>query len=233
MATANFNLTKFLSTINSVSLARTNRFEVFIVPPSNLFGNRQYGELISLYCEQAIIPPLNIATKAFKIFGPTYQRPITSEYGGEGASFSFHVDRDMIIRKMFEDWMHVVVDPDTFTVGYQQDYTSSILIRQLDEQENVTHSIELREAFPRNMNLMELNNSSTNQTHRLNIIFAYRYWVNTDTVNTNPNDIPRNIIVPEIPGFDTRINSKPDNRQWNWQTGSLTEQPGSSLPPAA
>ena len=56
----------------------------------------------------------------------------------------------------------------------------SIYIRQLDEADNVTYEIELLDAFPRSMNLLELNNSAQNQTHRLNIIFAYRYWRRTD-----------------------------------------------------
>ena len=199
MATANFNLSRFISAITTDSLARTNRFEVFILPPRILGGlPGKNGEAISLYCEQTNFPMLNISTKAYKIFGPTYQRPVTSEYGGDGISFVFHVDRDMLVRKFFEDWMHLIVDPDTFTVGYQADYITSIFIRQLDDQNNVTHEVELLEAFPRNMNIMELNNASSNQTHRLNILFAYRYWKSTDRkVSAQP--VPRETKTPEIP----------------------------------
>jgi hypothetical protein len=196
MATANFNLTKFISESRISGFARTNRFEVMILPPAGL--NATSREKISLYCEQTNFPLLNINTKAFKIFGPAYQRPITSEYGGEGISFVFHVDRNMVIRKFFENWMHLVVDPDTFTVGYQSEYITSIFIRQLDENENVTHEVELLEAFPRNMNIMELNNASSNQTHRLNILFAFRYWRSTART-TSPQPVAREVLYPEIP----------------------------------
>lgn len=228
MAKANFNLTGFLSTVGRDGFARTNRFEVFIVPPVGL-RNNSYGGLVSLYVEQASFPLLNIATKQFKIFGPTYQRPITSEYGGEGISLTFHVDREMQVKKFFEDWMHIIIDPVTFEVNYQSEYTTKILIRQLDEQENVTHEIELLEAFPRNMNLMELNNSSTNQTHRLNMLFAYRYWKNPERVN--PVAIPRSIITPELPFVSYAVPEIP--RQFNWATGELSPEPGSDLPPSA
>lgn len=172
---ATFSLDNFRTEVLSgAGLARTNRFEVEILPPRALGGD--LGRLTSLYVEQANIPLLNIFSKAFKIFGPTYQRPVTSEYGGEGLSLTFHVDRDMQIRRFFEDWMHTVVDPVTFTVGYQADYASSILIKQLNEQNETTYAVELLEAFPRNLNIMELNNASSNQTHRLNVLFAYRYW---------------------------------------------------------
>lgn len=202
MAAANFNLDKFRSTILRDSLARTNRFEVIITPPSKLRGSAiAVSQLASLYVEQVSFPMLNIASKGFKIFGPTYQRPFTSEYGGEGISITFHVDRDMRIKKYFDDWMHTIVDPEDFTVGYPADYTTNINIRQLNEQDNVTYEIDLLEAFPRNMNLMELNNASSNQTHRLNILFAYRYWKEKGA--SNPNAIPQPISSPQIP----RINS--------------------------
>jgi hypothetical protein len=196
MQKASFNLSKFISTTRKDSFARTNRFEVLIIPPKALGQMDQTdGSFVSLYCEQASIPSLTINSKAFKIFGPSYQRPMTSDYGGEGLAFTFHVDRDMFVRRFFEDWMHMIVNPIDFTVGYQQNYVTSIYIRQLDEQDRVTHEIELLEAFPRNMNIMDLNNSSMNQTHRLNILFAYRYWKNVEMVT--PVDVPRAIVSPE------------------------------------
>ena len=213
MAVANFNVEKFVSAMRFDSFARTNRFEVLVIPPiklNNLVGGGADGSFISLYCEQTSLPPLNIAVKSQKIFGPTYQRPYTAEYGGEGISFTFHVDRDMYVRKFFEDWMNLIVDPYDFTTGYQADYITSIFIRQLDELENVTHEIELLEAFPRSMNLMELNNAATNQTHRLNILFSYRYWRNVDK-DVTPVDVPRKILYPEIIGADSRISDQQAN----------------------
>lgn len=201
MSVANFNLTKFRSTLFRDSLARTNRFEVLITPPTGISGASNISQLSSLYVEQASFPILNIATKAFKIFGPSYQRPFTSEYGGEGISVTFHVDRDMRVKKFFDDWMHIIIDPTTFTVGYQSDYVTKILIRQLNELEQITYEIELLEAFPRNMNLMELNNASSNQTHRLNILFAYRYW--REVGASNPNSIPQTLQLPQISRTDS------------------------------
>jgi len=190
-----FSLDTFRSTVLNESLARTNRFEVIIVPPLALAA---VGDLPSLYCESASIPMLNINTKSHKIFGPAYQRPITSEYGGEGISFIFHVDRDMVVRKFFEEWMHTIVDPNNFSVNYQENYITSIFIRQLDEQDNVTHEIELLEAFPKNMNLMDLNNSASNQTHRLNILFAFRYWKDVERSTTSATAVPRQFVNPEV-----------------------------------
>jgi hypothetical protein len=203
---ANYSLERFRSEVlDGAGLARNNRFEVIITPPRGLSNRGSESELASLYVEQASVPLLNIFAKPFKIFGPTYQRPITSEYGGEGMPITFHVDRNMRIRRFFEDWMHLIVDPDRFTVGYQENYISDIFIRQLDEQNNITNEIKLIEAFPRNINLMDLNNNSSNQTHRLNVLFAYRYWINTARTTTNPTSIPRVVVNPQVPVTDNRL----------------------------
>ena len=207
MAKANFNLSQFIGAVREDSLARVNRFEVFINAPSTLLGkNISNSGAVSLYCEMASLPPVNISTKSFKIFGPTYQRPFGAEYGGEGISLTFHVDRDMQVKKFFDEWTARVVDPDSGLVGYQDDYISTIRLRQLDEQDNVTYEIELSEAFPRSLNLLELNNSAQNQTHRLNVLFAYRYWKDiSQEYQATPKDIPRQLLNPSIPVVDTRL----------------------------
>ena len=190
---AYFSLQQFQSVVLGEGLAKTNRFEVFIDPPRVLapeaVGILQENQKISLLCEQASFPQLNINTKAHRIYGPAYQRPVTSEYGGEGIPLTFHVDRNMVVKRFFDAWMKSVVSDSNYNVSYQKDYASdSIEIRQLDEANNVTYQVRLRESFPRSMNLLELNNASQNQTHRLTVLFAYRKWEVTDLPLTYPVD---------------------------------------------
>lgn len=243
MSKASFNLDQFRNEVlGGFGLARTNRFEVEIKPPPGLAG--QYGsisQVTSLYVEQASVPLLNIFSKNFKIFGPTYRRPITSEYGGEGLPIIFHVDRNMNVRTFIEDWMHLIINPTTFTVAYQESYITDINIRQIDEENNVTYEIQLLEAYPTNMNIMDLNNASSNQTHRLTVLFAYRYWKRVE--KTQPVDIPRPIINPQVPTVDNRVQPLPPpstptipvfRRQFNPSTGNLEEgTQGSDLPISA
>ena len=236
MAKANFSIEDFRSAIFKDSLARTNRFEVFMTKPPKAYQFRENSNWqLSLYCEMTSLPPINISTKSFKIFGPTYQRPFGAEYGGEGISFTFHVDRDMKVKTFFDDWASLVVDPVAGTVGWQDEYTTELYIRQLDEQENVTYEIKLLEAFPRSVNLLELNNSAQNQTHRLNVLFAYRTWESlTQSSRRTPVDIPRPILYPQVPVVDTRGAVDTSRRQYNPTTGHLEyDTPGSDLPISA
>ena len=240
MAKSNFNLSQFIGAVRNDSLARVNRFEVIINAPRSLLlssKNKSNAGAVSLYCEMASLPPVNISTKSFKIFGPTYQRPFSAEYGGEGISLTFHVDRDMQVKKFFDEWTAKVVDPDSGFVGFQDEYISTIRLRQLNEQDEVTYELELEEAFPRSVNLLELNNSAQNQTHRLNVLFAYRYWRDVSPeFTTMPMDIPKQILFPQVPSIDNRNKSFVDtrSRQFNPFSGNFEfDTPGSDLPISA
>jgi hypothetical protein len=72
--------------------------------------------------------------------------------------------------------MFKVVNPNSFNVSYQKDYISQIKISQLNEKNAESYSVYLEDAFPRAINLLDLNMGATNQVHKLNITFAYRRW---------------------------------------------------------
>ncbi len=142
----------------------------------------------------------------------------------------------MQVKKFFDEWTARVVDPKSGFVGFQEDYISTLKLRQLNEQDQVTYELELEEAFPRSVNLLELNNSAQNQTHRLNVLFAYRYWKDVSPeFQTMPMDIPKQILFPQVPSIDNRNKSFVDtrSRQFSPFTGNLEDTPGSDLPISA
>ena len=222
MAKANFNLQKFVSQ-SKQGFARTNRFEVLITPPPVLY-KRSDSELVSIFAEVSNLPPLNLIVRPFKTFGPLHQRPISSDYGGDGLAMTFHLDSGMRVKRFFDDWMESIVSRGIngypqFSVRYQADYITSIILRQLSlpndrisagsvndnsstspvtnpgGEDDVSYEVELLEAFPRSMNLVEFNNSAQNQTQRLTIVFAYRYWRRTD--------------IPKQPTAQIRVQQQP------------------------
>jgi hypothetical protein len=111
------------------------------------------------------------------------------DYGGESITLSFLVDRSMRVKNFFDKWMRGIVDPNTYNLTYQKDvnkgYTVDMLINQLDEQDNITYSIKLEDAFPRNIGMMDLNMASQNTPHKLNVTFAYRRWRYGSEVTNN------------------------------------------------
>jgi len=190
-----FSIENFKSEVyGRYGLAKTNRFEVFIIPPPRLL---QYGRQVSIMVEQAYFPFLNIGVKPHRIFGPAHQRPVNVDYGGDGVNLSIHVDGNMQVKKFFDDWSHLVVNSNDFTVNYQENYSSIVTVRQLNDLGKVTYEATLYEAFPRNVNQMALDNASQAQTHRVHVLFSFRYWKENKAIRMS--DIPQYIQKPQIP----------------------------------
>lgn len=168
---------------------------------------------VCLLCETTNFPALNISVKSQRIYGPSYQRPVASEYGGEGLALTFHVDREMTVKRLFDAWMETIVAGGTknnewqnsYTVAFPEEYVCNITINQLDEFDNITYSVVLEDAFPRSMNMMDLNNSTQNQTHRLTIMFAYRRWVPQVSSGTAVSSIPQVGLLGQFTNFLGRL----------------------------
>lgn len=164
---------------------------------------------VCLLCEVANFPALNISVKQQRIFGPAYQFPITSEYGGEGISLTFLVDRNMTVKRLFDAWMETIVAggtqnsewQNTYTVAFPDEYRTNIDIKQLDEFDNVSYAIRLEDAFPRTMNMMDLNMATQNQIHRLSMMFSYRRWYPITPEQTTTQAANQGGVVNQLTGF--------------------------------
>lgn len=171
-----FSLDQFRTRISNLGIARPNRFQV-ILPE---LGNG--ATLPSLMCESSSLPPLAVLTRTQRIQGPMHQRASNLDYGGGGISMTFYVDSGMDVKRYFDTWVHNTVNPGSFTVNYYEDYAKIISIYQLDEQDNEKYQIDLIDAFPTSLGVMELNQGSNDMPHRLTVTFAYRYW-SSDSIN--------------------------------------------------
>ena len=72
--------------------------------------------------------------------------------------------------------MNIIIHPYEYYVHYQRTYVTSITISQLDENNEETYGVLLVDAFPRSVSMLDLNSSTQNSSHRLNVSFAYRKW---------------------------------------------------------
>jgi hypothetical protein len=176
---SNFNLNNFMTEVRRSSISRSDRFEVQIIPPASLQGFAKDSKLVSLYCDISNLPGMSVITKGLRLYGPAYQRPVSSEFNGEAINMTFYLDRDMNVKAFFDAWMFKTVNPNSFNVSYAQEYISEIKISQLNENDDETYAIYLEDAFPRAMSLVDLSAGAVNQAGRLNMTFAYRRWYST------------------------------------------------------
>jgi hypothetical protein len=199
-----FSLSKFQTEIRTRGVAKQNRFEVFINPPSKILENARFRDinLVSLFCESASLPPIGIGVKQQRIYGPAYQRPSTLDYGGDGMAMTFLMDQQMDIKAFFDCWMAIIINPINYNVNYQSDYVSDIGIYQLNERNETTYSVLLTDAFPKSYNLLDVSNSSQNSMHKLSVNFVYRKAIPNHVGGLNdklyPYDTIRNGSVPEM-----------------------------------
>ena len=133
-------------------IARSTRYEALFLPPSGARGTRnaptnamssQMANLtgsntareVSLKCEQISMPGRRIDTEPDNnIYGPV--REIAQGWSYADITAQFQLSSDLRERKFFETWNRLAYNPDTWNMGYYDDYTGTIQIFQLDEQDN-------------------------------------------------------------------------------------------------
>ena len=179
-------LNEILGTYHSKDgVARPSRYEVILLPPTannspmgaqlqSLLGNNTVRET-SLKCEQISFPGRNIdTTEDTNIYGPI--REIASGYSYPDISAQFQCSSDLKEKRLFETWQRLAYNPQTWSMGYYDDYTGGVQIYQLDEKDQRTYGVELIEVFPKAIAAQTLDYSAVNQMHKIGVTFSYRYW---------------------------------------------------------
>jgi hypothetical protein len=175
MAKATNNITNFLAEVRNKGLSRPNRFEISIQNPPCV-TNKNWGQKVNMFCDQAIFPQTRIITSRQQLFGPPEFRPVGVDYGGDNLGLQFLVDREMQVKQYFDSWMDGIVNRTTYTTSYKQNYVTSMIIKQLDEADNITYQIKVEDVFPVVVNVLNLDHNVGSSVHKLNVTFNYRRW---------------------------------------------------------
>ena len=181
-------------------MSRPNRYEVTLFPPSGNAGSvgmnsnvfsKIMGESLGdgtvratgLKCEAISFPGRNMdTTEDTNIYGPI--RSIVTGYSFGDISATFQCSTDMREKKYFESWQRLSFNPQTFAIGYYNDYVGSVDIHALDEQDNRTYGVKLIEAFPVSIDQQALSYAENTSYQTVGVNFKYRYWQNlTDEAN--------------------------------------------------
>lgn len=188
-------LNEFLSRVKQHGIASPNRFRVHIDIPKfsidsvssvlsnlnnlNYFANLatdmvQSPRIMSLMAQDIEIPGRGHLTTDNKVYGPTFKTPYQAVY--EELPVTFLVDNEFVQKKFFDAWNTFVINPSNNNYGYYNEFTSNIEIAQLDNNNKEIYKIRAYECWPVRVNALPLSHSSKNDYHRLNVVFAYRYW---------------------------------------------------------
>ncbi len=182
---------KFKSVISKRGgLAPSNRFAVYMAlplisfDPQNLiakaFGQGKKQPFIndprdvSILCDSATLPGRQISTTDFSSNLLVKKMPYT--YINDDVTMSFHITNDHFMKKYFENWFNRMFDRRTMTMRYKSDYTTDVIIQQLDQRDVPVYTCTLKNAFPTTISGYEVSNGAENSTQKMSITLSYDDW---------------------------------------------------------
>lgn len=179
--------------------ARPNRYWVQIAPPIALQKDPTTVFLkdIELNCQTAQFPSLALSTAEIRTKGPLRKMPYDQIY--DDLNVSFYNGSDFRERRFFEKWMSAIVDPETKNFEYYENYTTYIVVAQLDVNGLVTHAVQLEEAYPINLGEIALSYESTDTIETFPVTFTYRSWKQINS--TDPLGIFKQVLAQGIQRF--------------------------------
>lgn len=202
-STSDSALSQFITKARTSDFARASKFKVVVsfppkalnTPPAAGF-NSDMASMISMYCDSVNMPGMSYVQETFRIYGPSYTRPQVADFG-DTCTLNLLVDKTYSIKTMFEAWMNLVIDPNTFIASYPTDYLSSGIIisavshsdakYQSSGTDILTHSVRLIDAWPTSMTVAPFDASSPS-IQRLTVTFAYVKWTSAYNGATPPSD---------------------------------------------
>lgn len=175
------NINSLVGDINRRGIARQNRFSFTIFPNQNLLSTvlRDIDiRSLTIRCESANMPGKGFASSEHKMHGPFRKKPYESIY--EDVTATFRLSHDLHEKDIFYKWMELIQDTHTGNFGWQEDYISTIYIKQFDETNSSfnkeKYGIKLYDAWPMNVSAIDYDMGSTNDYAKLSVTFAYHKW---------------------------------------------------------
>ena len=185
--TAAFNVDGFTSTINKLGLANPNKFKVDIAFPALL----STGGAHPLKQDDTTLRNLSLMCETISIAGRGVQTMLDLQYGlrkeiaynapvYNPISLSFLCSGELKEKQLLDKWNNFIVPNNKgkgFDVAYYKDYTGTITITLLDSDGKTgKYAQEYIDAYPKTVNSVELNHSTTNSVARVTADFQYAYW---------------------------------------------------------
>jgi len=176
-------------------LAKANRFNVIFTPPKqsllnlnleSLVGSAISGNFdpkafindprdISLLCQSAQLPGRQISTIDY--IAHKQQVPIPYTVINEDIGLKFLLTNDYYIKVMFDNWQQSIINMESYKIGYKKDFSTDVVIQQLNEKNVPVYGVRLENAFPTTISAIELDNSSESTVQELNVTLSYDNFV--------------------------------------------------------
>ena len=204
-ATAALTINEILAPFrDGEGVAKPSGYEVLFFPPvgasqtpSNvntffrqMFKNITDGDQreVSMQCNKIEFPGRNLDSEPdTNIYGPT--REIVNGFSFADITANFYQSNNYKEKQFFETWQRLCYDPNTFSMGYYDEYVGKIQIYSLDNDGLRRYGVELIECFPKTIAAQQLDALPSTTAQTCDVSFSYRYWKNL----TDERDLPQRI----------------------------------------
>ena len=173
--------------------ARPNHYEVVIYKPAltsnsaesennNRFDLDSVRDMdkISMRCESVTLPGRTLSTvDDTNIHGPRRQ-VVDGVMYADSVNMTFQSSADGAERVAFEKWQYKAFNPQTWQVGYYNDYVGTVEIFLLDHQMKRRYGIQLMEAFPKLLGDLTLSGGASAEIIKWSVDMNFRYWQTAD-----------------------------------------------------
>jgi len=188
-----FNISDFRSQVTgeqSRGISKQSNFDVVVnLPPGILMSERSQSAFNSLRfrIESADLPGRQIRTSEHKTHGYGLTSKIGYDVTYPDVSITMLCGADLGEKSFFQAWQSAVVGNHSRqsdirahqSLGYYNDYVSSVGIVQYDTKGVPKYSMALAEAFPVIINSLPLTWGSED-LHRLTVQFTYKHFTEVD-----------------------------------------------------
>lgn len=212
----------FIAEIKSQGLARNNRFAVMFTPPANV--NPANLKKTLLFCDAASLPGVNFSTVQNRSFGEVREVPYEKLF--DTCQLTFHVDKDMMVKSLFDQWIQSIQNPITRNYSYYNDYITNMTIEVQDLADNTRYEMALYEVYPKSMSAINLSHESK-ETMKLTVTFQYKYWTSSTIQQIgNGQKISKNFMDKfneNFSGFQAALNKGLGEKGGAFVTGYVVQ----------
>jgi len=169
------SINEFISQVKAEGLARDNRYLVTITPPQSMVGGAPDTKL-RLLCQGVSMPGLNFVSNPVLTYGE--QREVIYNRQYDPITMEWILDNRMDIKRFWDQWQQLIINPVSRMITYYQDYVGTIEIDQLDasDQEKPKYAVRLYEAYPKTVAPISYSAGSKEIT-KLSVTIEYKYWI--------------------------------------------------------
>ena len=178
-------------------IARGHKYKVIISKPRGL--TQPIGEELQLMCETVSLPTRSAATNELSMYGPVQSFPYRFTF--TEASLQFYVTEDFAIKKIFDAWQEIIIDPISGDLGYFNDYKCDIEIQKLSDsysQGRPSYAVKLIDAWPSIIGEIALGHSLGGDVLRLPVTFQFRKWFDSTSGSTTGSPQPSSLQAAGI-----------------------------------